>query len=132
MSGSKLQRQSSAVLFDYLIAAAIGFAGMLGMLHLGAEIITLNEQTFQITMAEAILRELSVLAHLADTTPSDAKETCAGPIGFPFEATCRTILEMLPALPDHRLKLLAGGALELSWTPSSGNQLSVARMPGLL
>ena len=119
------------MLFDYLIAAAIGIAGMLGVLHLGTEIITLNEQTFQITMAEAILRELFVLSHLSAAIPSDAMEICAGPIGLPYEATCRMILEMLPALPDHRLKLLAGGALELSWTPSSGDQLSVARMPEL-
>ena len=120
------------MLFDYLIAAAIGFAGMLGVLHLGAEIIMLNEQTFQITMAEAILRELSVLSHFSVVTPSDAMEICAGPAGVPFDATCRMISEMLPALPDHRLKLLAGGALELSWTPSLGDQLSVARMPELL
>ena len=120
------------MLFDYLIAAAIGFAGMLGVLHLGTEIIMLNEQTFQITMAEAILRELSVLSHFSVVPPSDTLAICASPIGVPFETTCRMISEMLPALPDHRLKLLAGGALELSWTPSLGDQLSVARMPELL
>ena len=83
------------MLFDYLIAAAIGFAGMLGVLHMGSEIITLNEQTVQITMAEAILRELSVLTRLVDATPSGALEMCANPTGSPFEATCLMMLETL-------------------------------------
>ena len=117
------------MLFDYLIAATIGFAGMLGVISLSAEIITLNEQTFQITMAEAILRELSVLAHLVDTTPSGALEMCAHSTGSPFELTCRMVLETLSTLPDHRLQVLPGGALELTWTPTFGDQLTVRRMP---
>lgn len=117
------------MLFDYLIAATIGFAGMLGVLHLGSEIITLNEQTSQITLAEATLRELSVLSHLVEATPSGALERCARPTGSPFEATCRMILQTLSTLPDHRLQVLASGALELTWTPSSGDQLTVRRMP---
>ena len=120
------------MLFDYLIAAAISFAGMLGVLHLGAEIITLNEQTFQITMADAILRELSVLSYLIDATPSHALEMCAQPTGSPFEATCLMMLETLAKLPDHRWQVLAGGALELTWTPAFGDQLTVRRMPGML
>ena len=117
------------MLFDYLIAAAISVAGMLGVLHLGAEIITLNEQTVQITMAEAILRELFVLSHLLGANPSDTLEMCAGPTGSPFEATCRMVLQTLPTLPDHRVEVLAGGALELSWTPAFADQLTVRRMP---
>ena len=120
------------MLFDYLIAATIGFAGMLGVLHLGAEIITLNEQTFQITMAEAVLRELSVLTRLVDATPSDALEMCAKPTGSPFEATCSMVLETLSTLPDHRLRVLTGGALELTWTPAFGDQLTVRWMPEML
>ena len=120
------------MLFDYLIAATIGFAGMLGVLHLGTEIITLNEQTFQITMAEAILRELSVLARLVDVTPSDTLENCASPADHPSEATCRMVSEMLPVLRDHYLQVLPGGALELSWTPALGDQLTVRRRPEML
>ena len=120
------------MLFDYLIAATIGFAGMLGVLHLGAEIITLNEQTFQITMAEAVLRELSVLSHLIDATPSHALKICASPTGPPFETTCPMVLQTFTTLPDHRLQVLASGALEVSWTPSSGHQLTVRRMPETL
>ena len=120
------------MLFDYLIAAAIGFAGMLGVLHLGAEIITLNEQTVQITLAEVVLRELSVLSHLADATPSDTLKMCASHIDSPFGATCRMVLETLATLPDHRLQVLTGGALELSWTPVLGDQLTVRRMPETL
>ena len=120
------------MLFDYLIAAAIGFAGMLGVLHLGAEIITLNEQTVQITMAEAILRELSVLSHLIDATPSHALERCASPSGPPLEPTCPMMLETLSTLPDHRLQVLTGGELELTWTPAFGDQLTVRWMPEML
>ena len=120
------------MLFDYLIAAAIGFAGMLGVLHLGAEIITLNEQTVQITMAEAVLRELSVLSHLIDATPSHALKICASPAGPPFGVTCPMVLETLSTLPDYRLKGLADGVLELSWTPTFGDQLTVRRMPETL
>ena len=120
------------MLFDYLIAVAIGFAGILGVLHLGAEIITLNEQTVQITMAEATLRELSVLSHLVDATPSDALERCASPAGPPFGATCPMVLETLSTLPDYRLKELTGGVLELSWTPAFRDQLTVRRMPEML
>ena len=120
------------MLFDYLIAATIGFAGMLGVLYLGAEIITLNEQTVQITMAETILRELSVLSHLLGANPSDTLERCASPAGPPFETTCPMVLETLSTLPDHRLGLLAGGVLELSWTPAFGDQLTVRRMPETL
>ena len=39
------------------------------------------------------------------------------------------ILQTLSTLPDHRLQVLASGALELTWTPSSGDQLTVRRMP---
>jgi len=120
------------VIFDYLIAATIGFAGMLGVLHLGAEITALNEQTFQITMAEAILRELSVLSHLLDASPSDALERCASPAGPPFGATCPMVLETLSTIPDYRLKELTGGVLELSWTPAFRDQLTVRRMPEML
>ena len=120
------------MLFDYLIAATIGLAGMLGVLHLGAEITALNEQTFQITMAEAILRELSVLSHLLGANPSDTLERCASPTSLPFEATCGMVLETLATLPNHRLQVLAGGALELIWTPASGDQLTVRRMPETL
>ena len=120
------------MIFDYLIAATIGFAGMLGVLHLGAEITALNEQTFQITMAEAILRELSVLSHLLDATPSDALERCASPAGPPFGATCPMVLETLSTIPDYRLKELTGGVLELSWTPAFRDQLTVRRMPEML
>ena len=120
------------MLFDYLIAAAIGFVGMLGVLHLGAEIITLNEQAFQITMAEAILRELSVLSHLVDVTPVYTLERCASPAGPPFEATCPIVLESLSTLPDHRVQVLTGGVLELTWTPAFGDQLTVRRMPEML
>ena len=120
------------MLFDYLIAATIGFAGMLGVLHLGAEIIALYEQTFQITMAEAILRELSVLSHLLGATSSDALEVCLNPTCSTFEATCRMVLETLSKLPDHRLQVLTGGALELTWTPAFGDQLIVRRMPEML
>ena len=120
------------MLFDYLIAVAIGFAGILGVLHLGAEIITLNEQTVQITMAEATLRELSVLSHLVGATPFDALEICGSSIDPRLEATCRMVLETLSALPDHRLELLAGGTLELSWTPAFADQLTVRRTPEML
>ena len=120
------------MLFDYLIAATIGFAGMLGVLHLGAEIITLNEQTFQITMAETILRELSVLSHSIDATPSHALKICASPAGPPFETTCPMVLETLSTLPDHRLQVLTGRVLELTWTPAFGDQLTVRRMPEML
>ena len=120
------------MLFDYLIAATIGFAGMLGVLHLGAEIIALCEQTFQITMAEAVLRELSVLSHLIDATPSHALKICASPAGPPFGVTCPMVLETLSTLPDYRLKELTGGVLELSWTLAFGDQLTVRRMPETL
>ena len=120
------------MLFDYLIAAAIGFAGMLGVISLSAEITTLNEQTFQITMAEAILLELSVLSHLLGANPSDTLERCASPTGPPFEATCRMVLETLSTLPDQRLQVLTGGALELTWTPALGGQLTVRWMPEML
>ena len=105
---------------------------MLGVLHLGAEIITLNEQTVQITMAEAILRELSVLSHLIDATPSHALERCASPSGPPLEPTCPMMLETLSTLPDHRLQVLTGGELELTWTPTFGDQLTVRWMPEML
>ena len=120
------------MLFDYLIAATIGFAGMVGMISLSAEITTLNEQTFQITMAEAILRELAVLSHLLGANPSDTLERCASPAGPPFEPTCPMVLETLAMLADHRLQVLAGGVLELSWTPTFGDQLTVRRMPEML
>ena len=120
------------MLFDYLTAAVIGFAGMLGVLNLGAEIITLNEQTFQITMAEAVLRELCVLARLVDATPSDMLKMCASPIDSPFAATCRMVLETLSTLPDHRLQVLEGGGLGLSWTPALEDQLTVGQVPEIL
>ena len=120
------------MLFDYLIAATIGFAGMLGVISLSAEITTLNEQTFQITMAEAILHELAVLSHLLGANPSDTLERCASPSGPPLEPTCPMMLETLSTLPDHRLQVLTGGVLELTWTPAIGDQLTVSRMPEML
>ena len=44
------------MLMDYLIASVIGVAGMLGLLQLGAEVTALHQQSFQLSVAESVVR----------------------------------------------------------------------------
>lgn len=110
------------MLLEYLIASAIGFAGMLGILQLAAEITMLHQHIIQTHAAAAVLREWSALAHMVGDAHA-ALEFCSGPLRPQLADTCQTLADRLKHLPDHRVEITSGGALRLMWRDPDGHQI---------
>ena len=113
------------MLMDYLIASAIGFAGMLGLLQLGAEVTALHQQSFQLSVADSVVRELATLMQIVGVGPVVSLEMCAEPKASMFEDTCRMVTEWLPFLPEYQLDAFAEGHIELSWRHADGERSSL-------
>jgi hypothetical protein len=113
------------MLMDYLIASVIGVAGMLGLLQLGAEVTALHQQSFQLSVAESVVRELSSLLRFVEMGSVISLEVCTNPTGPPFEDTCRMVTDWLSFLPEYRLDALAEGDIKLSWRHADGDRLSL-------
>ena len=110
------------MLLEYLIASAIGFAGMLGILQFAAEITMLHQHIIQTHAAAAVLREWSALAHIMGDAHA-ALEFCNGPLRPQLADTCQTLADRLKHLPDHRVEITSSGAFRLMWRDPDGHQL---------
>ena len=111
------------MLLEYLIASAIGFAGMLGILQFAAEITTLHQHIIQTHAAAAVLREWSALAHMMGDAHA-ALDFCSGPLRPQLADTCQTLADRLKHLFDHRVEITSGGVFRLTWRDTHGHQLS--------
>ena len=111
------------MLLEYLIASAIGLAGMLGILQFAAEITMLHQHIIQTHAAAAILREWSALAHMMGDARA-ALDFCSGPLRPQLADTCQALADRLKHLPDHHVEITSGGAFRLTWRDRYGHQLS--------
>ena len=53
---------------DYLLAVLVGCAGMLGLFKLAVDVVTLNLEAYEITLATLILAEAIALSRFAGST----------------------------------------------------------------
>lgn len=118
------------MLLEYLIASAIGFTGMFGILQFAAEITALHQQIIQAHAAAAVLREWSALARVLGD-PIIAWEFCGGASRTHFVDTCQMLADRLKHLPDHAVEIAGGGDLTLTWRDLSGHQVSARIGSGL-
>lgn len=118
------------MLLEYLIASAIGFTGMFGILQFAAEITALHQQIIQAHAAAAVLREWSALARVLGD-PIVAWEFCGGASRAHFVDTCQMFADRLRHLPDHAIEITSGGNLTLTWRDQSGHQVSARIGSGL-
>ena len=118
------------MLLEYLIASAIGFAGMFGILQFATEITALHQQIIQAHAAAAVLGERSALA-LVLGDPIVAWEFCGGASRTHFVDTCQMFADRLKHLPNHATEITSGGDLTLTWRDLSGHQVSARIGSGL-
>lgn len=118
------------MLLEYLIASAIGFAGMLGILQFAAEITALHQQIIQAHAAATVLREWSALARVMDD-PILAWEFCSRSPRIYFVDTCQMLADQLKHLPDYAIEIASGGDLTLTWHDLSDHQVSAQIASGL-
>ena len=118
------------MLLEYLIASAIGFTGMFGILQFAAEITALHQQIIQVHAAAAVLREWSALARVLGD-PIVAWEFCGGASRAHFVDTCQMFADRLRHLPDHAIETTSGGNLTLTWRDLSGHQATARIGRGL-
>lgn len=103
------------MLIDYVIASTMGVVGMVGLLQLGAEVTTLHQQSIELSLAESVLRELSVLADFVGVGAVVSLQVCTDSIVSAFGDTCQMLMEWLALLPEYQIDESPGGGLELSW-----------------
>ena len=108
------------MLLEYLVAAVVGVAGMLSMLHMAVNVATFENRILQQTAAQTVLRELTVLHRFAEYGPAEFQTLCeSGPIQT-LGQTCRSIDRWLMYLPDYYLAQRSDGVIELSWQQVDG------------
>jgi Tfp pilus assembly protein PilV len=108
------------VVLEYLVAAVLGVAGMLALLNLAGDVVTLENRILQQTAAHTVLRELTALQRFAEYDPAEFQTLCeSGPIQT-LGQTCRSIDRWLMYLPDHYLAQRSDGVIELSWQQVDG------------
>ena len=118
------------MLLEYLIASAIGFTGMFGILQFAAEITALHQQIIQARAAAAVLSEWSALARVLGD-PIVAWEFCGGSSRTHFVDTRQMFADRFKHLPDHGIEITSGGDLVLTWLDLSGHQVSARIGSGL-
>ena len=117
------------MLLEYLVAAIVGVAGMLGLLQLAGDVLMLESRILQQTAAQTVLRELAVLNGLAETVPAEFKTLCESASSHTLEPTCRSTDQWLLYLPDHHIGQRLDGVIELSWQPAGGARATLTSDP---
>lgn len=114
------------MLFDYLIAASLGFLGMLGVARWADEILLLHSLTTQQAVAELVLREVQTTANLLQTGDGTVGEICDTDSALAVRvATCESVTPWLEYLPEYRLEQTESGQLTLVWRDTQGQWFSL-------
>jgi hypothetical protein len=118
---------------DYLVAVLVGCVGMLGLSELTVDVVTLNTQAYEVTLAMLILNEMATLFWLGagDTTPLSA--WCAVLPDAVREAHCDGLREWLDRLAQSELRIAPDARIVLGWLSSSGERIELTQsLPALL
>ena len=116
------------MLLDYVMATALGCAGMVGLFHLAGEVLTLQSQIFQHGAAEMVLREVKVLARLTNDA-ADPVGICVDPGLSDLTAHCTVLDGWLMHLPNYKFEAFSNGQIQLSWQLPDGARGSVISVP---
>ena len=112
---------------DYGIAACIGFAGLLGLMQLTAELTALSMSAYQLTMAGFLLDELAAVSSWEGVSLTSAAQLC-GPSEWGTQALhCGMIEAWLRALPQGDLSAAADGWVSLTWQQMDGSLMVITR-----
>ena len=115
------------MLFDYLIAASLGFLGMLGMARLAGEMLLLHNLGNQLLAAELVLREVQRAALFLDVDDWTLREICNTDSMTALSHTiCESVTPWLEYLPEHRLEQTASGQFRLMWRDTQGQWSSMS------
>lgn len=108
---------------DYLLAVLVGCVGMLGLYELTADIILLNTDAYEMTLASLILSEAAALSRFGKIEGSLLHEWCANlpaPLG---DSHCSSLTEWLSVLTQSQLRMSPDGRASLQWLSSAGDYL---------
>ena len=117
------------MLLEYLVAAIVGVVGMLSLLHMAGDVVTLESRILQQTAAQTVLRELTVLHQFAEYGPAEFQTLCESASSHTLGPTCRSIDRWLLYLPDHHIAQRLDGVIELSWQPADGARATLTSDP---
>ena len=112
---------------DYLVAVLVGGVGMLGLSELTVDVVTVNTQAYEVTLAVLILNEMATLFWLGadDTVPLSA--WCAALPDAVREAHCDGLREWLDRLAQSELRIAPDARIVLGWLSSSGERIELAQ-----
>ena len=112
---------------DYLLAVLVGGIGMLGLLELTADIVTLNNEAYEMTLGLFILDEMAALSRLQVTEGVPLSQWCAALPDALRESHCRGLSDWLDRLAQSELRIASDGRMALAWLSSSGERMELAQ-----
>lgn len=124
------RRRCSVIWMDYLLAVLVGSIGMLGLCELTFDIVALNTEAYQMTLAGLILSETVALFRLGITDGSPWPHWCAAlPIDM-RDSHCGVLSDWLGLLTQSDLRITPDGLIVLGWLSPSGNYLQLTQTLG--
>ncbi len=112
---------------DYLLAVLVGCIGLLGLYDLTSDIISLNTQAHEMTLAFMILSETVALSRLAMIDGRPPSEWCLGLPDALRSSHCSVLNAWLDALTQSQLLMTPEGRVALQWVSSAGDHLEYMR-----
>jgi len=110
---------------DYLLAVLVGSAGMLALFELTLDVVTLNTQAYEITLAVLILKEVAALSWLCAEDGVPLSAWCAALPDSVREAHCNGLREWLGELAHSELRIVSDTWIVLDWLSSSGERVEL-------
>lgn len=107
-------------MIDYLFASFIATAGALGLMRLGGEILSLHNETFQITLAENALGEYRALSIWQGRRPVPGEALCTAADSAAAPTPCAAFAAVSPFLADAVLSAPDSLHLEIQWRLGDG------------
>jgi hypothetical protein len=110
---------------DYLLAALVGCAGMLGLSELAGDLVALNREAYEITLATLILAEAMALSRIGTLGGVPLSQWCMPLPDHLRYDHCAAMSEWLSALNQSQLQATADGRVALRWISSTGDYLEL-------
>jgi hypothetical protein len=111
---------------DYLLAVLVGGIGMLGLLELTADIVSLNTEAYEMTLALFILDDMAVLSRLQVAEGVPLSQWCAVLPEAVRDSHCRGLSDWLGRLAQSELRIASDNRIALAWLSSSGERMELA------
>ena len=110
---------------DYLLAVLVGCAGMLGLFKLAVDVVALNREAYEITLATLILAEAIALSRFGRLDGVPLSQWCVPLPDHVRDDHCGVLREWLGALNQSHLEATADGRIALRWLSPTGNYLEL-------